>query len=86
MPNNSMKNLFLKSLRKHQKITGVVTILVSIAVIAGIIFGSVIEPGNKKVDSKQQGNLSTSNARSTSLNTNNSYEKENSNRKLEGKT
>ena len=83
MPNNSMKTLFLKSLRKQQRITDFITILLAFAVILSTIC-AISKPVNAKAEGKQQGNLVsnlyTSNVvQSTSLNMNNLSEQKNSN-------
>lgn len=87
MSNNSMKSLFLKSLRKQRNITSLVTIIIAFAIITSIIISSVVEHANKQVNSKQQENLSSRNVvSSTSSNKNNSYEQKNNNTHLTGET
>ncbi len=80
MPNNSMKTLFLKSLRKQQRVAGFITILLAFAVILSVIG----KPVTVKAEGKQQGNI-VSNLyinnviQSTSLSINNLYEQKNNN-------
>lgn len=77
MPNNSMKTLFLKSLRKQQRVAGFITILLAFAVILSVIG----KPVTVKAEGKHiVSNLYINNViQSTSLSINNLYEQKNNN-------
>ncbi|MGG0658031.1 3D domain-containing protein [Rummeliibacillus pycnus] len=86
MSNNSMKKLFLKSLRNQQTARGIITFMLTFAVVVATLFVATFKTVNAEANGSQQEKLLTKNtvsklhannfAISTSLNTNNSYEQE----------
>ena len=87
MSNNSMKKLFLKSLRNQQTTSSIGFFMLVFAVVVATLFGATFKTVNAEANGTQQekllsknkvSNLNANNfASSTSLNTNNSYEQEN---------